>query len=208
MHTVWYSDTIGYLDLADMAAGPNTFIFSDLVGFTVLAAERGDDDAAEVALAFHDRVRRLADAHPAEEIKTIGDGVMLRSEDPGDAIRLGLQIVRDLDEIEGFPAVRVGMHTGPAAHRAGDWYGTTVNVAARLCAAAGGGEVLASETTCGAAGKLADIEIQDRRLHWLKNVTDPVPAHLVEELPRTTACRGGQRWLKGLRRAQPQVACS
>ena len=70
---------------------------------------------------------------------------MLRCEDPRLAIRLGLRIVDDLEELPGFPPVRVGMHTGPAVARGGDWYGTTVNVAARLCAAAGGGQVLVSE---------------------------------------------------------------
>lgn len=173
-----------------MATTDHTFLFSDLVGFTTLAAQLGDDHAAEVALQFHDRVRRLAAQHRAEEIKTIGDGVMLRGEDPALAVRLGLRIVNDLEEIPEFPLVRTGIHTGPAVERARDWYGTTVNVAARLCAAAGGGEVLVSEATCAAAGDLPRVELAERRLHWLKNVVEPVPAHLVH--PREpTPC---QRW--------------
>jgi class 3 adenylate cyclase len=55
-----------------------------------------------------------------------------------------------------------------------------VNVAARLCAVAAGGEVLVSEATLAAAPDLAMVEVGERRLHWLKNVTEPVAAHAAE----------------------------
>jgi class 3 adenylate cyclase len=106
-----------------------TFLFTDLVGFTALAAEDGDQRAAEVALEFYDRVRRLLPDHGAEELKTIGDALMLRCSDARSAVLLGLRIIRDLDAVEGFPPVRIGMHTGPAVFRSGEWYGNTVNVA-------------------------------------------------------------------------------
>jgi class 3 adenylate cyclase len=156
----------------------HTFVFTDLVGFTALTADRGDDVAADVCHDFYARVRALLAQHRAEEVKTLGDGLMIRAEDPALAIGLGLKIVDGLEELPSFPAVRVGMHTGPAVEREGDWYGTTVNVAARLCSAAGGGEVLVSESTRSAAGRLRKIELEQERLHWLKNVTEPVPAHL------------------------------
>jgi class 3 adenylate cyclase len=156
--------------------GQHTFLFSDLVGFTALTEASGDDRAAEVAVRFYDHVRRLLSQHQAEEVKTMGDAVMLRCDDPARAVRLGIRIVDHLEAVPGFPPVRVGMHTGPAVRRGGDWYGTTVNVAARLCAAAGGGQVLVSEATEQAAGRLRSVELQDRQLHWLKNVTQPVAA--------------------------------
>jgi len=53
----------------------------------------------------------------------------------------------------------VGMHTGPAVHRAGDWYGTTVNLASRLCTAASGGEVLVSASTALAAAPLREVRL-------------------------------------------------
>jgi adenylate cyclase len=159
--------------------GQHTFLFTDLVGFTTLAAARGDDHAADVALDFYARVRRRLREFGAEEVKTIGDALMLRASRAGDAVALGVAIVDDLAALPGFPAVRVGVHTGPAVTRAGDWYGTTVNVAARLCAAAGGGEVLVSEATHAAAGPLRRVEFGERRLHWLKNVSEPFPARLV-----------------------------
>src|ERR687896_2747273 len=161
-----------------MAAERHTFLFSDLVGFTALTATEGDDRAAEVALALHGHVLELAAAYRAETIKTIGDAVMLRCDDPGLAVELGLRIVEDLEAVPSFPPVRIGVHTGTAVHRNGDWYGGAVNVAARLCGAAGGGEVLVSEATCEAAGRRRKVALAPRRLHWLKNVTEPVPAHL------------------------------
>jgi class 3 adenylate cyclase len=166
-----------------MAAGTQTFLFTDLVGFTTLTAQRGDDHAADVALDFCVRTREIADARRAEVIKTLGDGVMLRCPDPGDAVRVGLEIVDGLAEVPGFPAVRVGMHTGPAVERGGDWYGATVNVASRLCSAAGGGEVLVSETTAKAAGTLREVRLGDARMHWLKNVVEPVAARPAEAAP-------------------------
>src|SRR5437762_13551827 len=152
-----------------------TFIFMDLVGFTALSAERGDDGAADVAFRFYDNVRPLLSQHRAEEIKTIGDAMMLRADDPHLAVCLGLRVV-DRMEQRGLPPVRVGVHTGSAVYRSGDWYGSGVNVASRLCSAAGGGEVLVSETTQEAAGSLPSVELGDRQLHWLKHVPQPVAA--------------------------------
>lgn len=161
-----------------MAGARHTFLFTDLVGFTALTAAQGDDRAADVALEFYGHVRGLLDRHHAEEVKAIGDALMLRCDDAGAAVRLGLEIVDTLDALEGFPPVRVGVYTGPAVTRAGDWYGTTVNVAARLCAAAGGGEVLVGEATAEAAGRMKGAALGERRLHWLKNVTEPIGAHI------------------------------
>ena len=129
-------------------------------------------------------VRWLLARHCAKQAKVIGDGVMLRCDDPGAAVRLGLELV---DEPDGeLPPVRVGIHTGPALANDGDWYGTTVNVAARLCAVAPGGEVMVSEATRQAAGDLEQIDWGTRELHWLRNVSEPVATFLVSCPPAAT----------------------
>lgn len=156
----------------------HTFLFADLVGFTALTDAEGDDRAAEVALGLYERVRGLLPGYRAEELKTLGDGVALRCDEAADGISLGVRLVEELDAVPGFPPVRVGVHTGPAVQRQGEWYGRTVNVAARLCSAAGGGEVLVSEQTCEAAGRLPKVDLGERRLHWLRNVTEPIAAHV------------------------------
>lgn len=161
----------------DTAAASHAFLFADLVGYTALTAAHGDERAADVATHFHTTVRRLlpADAGPAE-VKTLGDGLMVRLTDPAHAVRLGVAITEAVDELTDVPAVRVGIHTGPAVHRDGDWYGTTVNVASRLCDAAADGEVLVSEDTAAAAGHPAGIDFGAPELHTLKNLSAPVPA--------------------------------
>jgi adenylate cyclase len=186
-------------------AGRHTFLFTDLVGFTALAASQGDDRAADVALEFYERVRPLLVRHGAEQVKAIGDALMLRCDDPAAAVRLGLDIVETLEEVDGFPPVRVGVYTGPTVSRAGDWYGTTVNVAARLCAAAAGGQVLVGEATAEAAGRLKGAALGERRLHWLKNVTEPIGAQLATTR-RSCPVEGRLRKLKGLLPAGPQEA--
>ncbi len=159
-----------------MDGNVHTFVFMDLVGFTALTAERGDHSAADVAQQLYGHVRGLLDDHRAEEIKTFGDAMMLRCEDPRLAIELGVRIVDGLGASDALPPVRVGVHSGTAVNRDGDWYGNAVNVASRLCSAAGGAEVLVSEQACDAAGTLDAVSLGERRLHWLKNVPEPIAA--------------------------------
>jgi class 3 adenylate cyclase len=156
-------------------------LFADLVGFTALTDAEGDDRAAEVALGLYEKVRSLLPKFGAEELKTLGDGVVVRCDQAADGIGLAVRIVEELEAIPGFPPVRVGVHTGPAVMKQGEWYGRTVNVAARLCTAAAGGEVLVSETACGAAGRLRKVDFGERRLHWLRNVPKPIAAHVASE---------------------------
>jgi adenylate cyclase len=172
-----------------MAAARHTFLFVDLVGFTALAASEGDERAADVALELDARVRPLLAAHRAERVKAIGVALVLRCAVAGDGIRLGLAIVATLEQVHGFPPVRVGVHTGTAVARGDDWYGSGVNVAARLCAAAAGGQVLVSEEALRAAGRLRDVELGERRLHWLKNVVEPVPTRTATLAERRCAAR-------------------
>lgn len=162
-----------------MTSAVHTFLFADLVGFTALAELEGDDRALEVVLALQQRARALVNRHGAEHVKAIGDGLMLHCRDAANAVRLGLALVEELAAEQGFPPVRIGVHTGPAIARDGDWYGTTVNVAARLCAVAPGGEVLVSETTRDAAGPLPEVCWGERELHWLRGVSQPVATYLI-----------------------------
>jgi adenylate cyclase len=154
-----------------------TFLFADLSGFTALTEAHGDEQAADLVGGFCGAVRRLLAAHQAQEVKTIGDALMLRSADAAAAIRLGLCIVQDVGAQHGFPLVRVGMHTGPAVERGGDWFGAAVNLAARVSAAAAGGEALVTAATRDAAGELAGMELRERGRWTFRNVTEPVPVY-------------------------------
>lgn len=196
----------------EAATPPHAFVFADLVGYTALAAAHGDERAADVATRFHTAVRGLVhrDAMDAE-IKTLGDGVMLRVGDAGRAVRLGVEITAAVAALEDIPAVRVGIHTGPAVHRDGDWYGTTVNVASRLCDAAGSGQVLVSDAAAVAAGRTPGIDFGAPELHRLKNLIAPVPARPAQPAapppaPRRTELRVALARLRERLEARPCLA--
>jgi adenylate cyclase len=179
--------------------GEHTFLFCDLVGFTALADADGDERAATVAGALQRQVNAVAAEHSAEVVKRMGDAAMVRCEDAAAAIRFALQLVEVVDSDPQLPPVRVGIHSGTAVPHEGDWFGRAVNVASRLCHVAAGGEVLVSESTLERASELRRVAIGERRLHWLKNVTDPVAARTAElerraglgERLRLTSC---PRW--------------
>jgi adenylate cyclase len=170
----------------------HTFLFADLVGFTALAELEGDRRALAVALELQRRTGGLLTNHGAEQVKAMGDGVMLRCTKPAAAVTLGLRMVEIMDEA-GLPPVRVGIHTGPALRSGGDWYGRTVNVAARLCAVAPPGRVLISEATSAAAGRMRGVDLGEHELHWLRNVSEPIATHLVR--PRNDVPAGVGRTL-------------
>ena len=161
----------------------HTFLFADLVGFTALSIEQGDEEAANVATRFHGEVRRLAAEHGATVVKSLGDGAMLRSGDAADAVSLGLALTKGLD---GLPPVRVGMNTGPAVERDGDFFGSTVNLAARLGQAARGGEVLLTDATREAARR-ARTRLEPRGERRFRNARDPVVVDAAQARPALRA---------------------
>ena len=104
----------------------HTFVFADLAGFTATTEAHGDDHAADIAEAFVDAMRGLLPGHEAREVKTMGDAVMLHVADAERALCLAECAVGELGARHGELGVRVGMHTGPAVHRHGDWFEATV----------------------------------------------------------------------------------
>jgi class 3 adenylate cyclase len=133
-----------------------TFVFADLVGYTSLTEQRGDEAAAAVAREFRRTMRALSRDHSAWQVKSMGDGVMIWAPDAGEAMALAAQAVEEVGTRADLLPVRVGVHTGPAVMRGCDWYGGAVNVAARLAAEAQPNEALVSAATRDAAhGRLA-----------------------------------------------------
>jgi adenylate cyclase len=155
-------------------AQSGTFVFADIAGYTALTEAHGDADAAELAATFSRAISDLSAARGAEVIKTIGDAVMVRHDTPSEAVALGLASAHEVMAGHGFPAVRVGMHHGPAIARGGDWFGATVNLAARVAALAAGGEVLLTAAVREGAGDLEGVEFQSRGEQRIRNVSVPV----------------------------------
>jgi adenylate cyclase len=76
---------------------------------------------------------------------------------------------------EGWcPPLRIGLHSGTAVARDGDWYGSTVNIAARLADAATAGEILMSIETRERVAVSAGVEIAERGSQSLRNVGSPL----------------------------------
>jgi class 3 adenylate cyclase len=122
-------------------------------------------------------VRALLPDRGAEAVKSLGDGVMIRVDDPADALRLAVRLTREQD---GLPPVRVGIETGPAVAHDGDWYGATVNRAARLCAAARPGQVLVGADARAAANGV-DVAFRRRRLGRVRDLPRRTPVYVARE---------------------------
>ena len=135
-----------------------TIGFADLVGFTTLGEVVPPEDLERLAHRLADMARELA-VGPVRLIKTIGDEVMLVSADPVPLVEAVMALVEGTDQDDDFPRLRAGVATGMAVSRAGDWFGSPVNLASRVTGAARPGSVLVSESTHDAIG-------DDPRFTW------------------------------------------
>ena len=153
-----------------------TFVFADLVGYTRLTDERGDEVAARVAREFRRTMGALSREHGAWQVKSMGDGVMIWAPDPGRAMQLAADAVARVGSRADLLPLRVGVHTGAAVMRGCDWYGSAVNVAARLAAEAAPNEALVSASTREAAGGATTPPLAARREITLRGVARPISA--------------------------------
>lgn len=151
----------------------HTFLFADLVGYTAFTERVGDDAAADVAVAFQAAARHLAAQNGCEVVKNLGDAVMIHGDDATRVVALAMRLRREL-ALEGWcPPLRMGVHSGTAVRRGSDWYGATVNVAARVADAASSGEILLSLTTRERLARTG-LTIADRGARSFKNVAAPL----------------------------------
>jgi adenylate cyclase len=167
-------DIVGHLELeaggADLGRLPVAIAFADLAGYTRLTEEAGEEEALGTVERFVDGVQETL-PDDARVIKTIGDEVMVVAVDAGRLVdwAVGFQ-ARHAGE---RPAPRIGIHSGDALYRDGDYYGSAVNLAARVGARAAGGEVLVTRPVVDAAdGHLAFEPIGTVKLKGFREATD------------------------------------
>jgi predicted ATPase/class 3 adenylate cyclase len=164
---------------AEPPSGTVTYLFTDIEGSTAL----WDRDRASMsaAQARHDEILgRAFEARGGYVFSMAGDGYGAAFATAADAVDAGLAIQRALTE-EAWPAaavvrVRMGIHTGEAEERSGNYYGPAVNQAARLMGAAHGGQLVVSAVTAALVDHRADLELIELGPVALKGVT--APAHL------------------------------
>lgn len=128
-----------------------TFLFSDIVNSTNLVEAIGDDAWVDL-LHWHDQtLRELFAREGGSELDHAGDGFFVAFDDPESAVKCAVAVQAKLAEhrrMHGFaPQVRIGVHAAPASKSAGTYRGKGVHEAARIGAAAAGGEILASVST-------------------------------------------------------------
>jgi class 3 adenylate cyclase len=125
--------------------------FLDLTGYTRLTEERGDEAAAELAGRLARLVQRTSARHGGKPVKWLGDGVMFHFREPGRAVLAALEMVEGAAEAD-LPPAHVGLHAGPVLFQEGDYFGRTVNLAARIADYARQGEVVVSQEVVDAGG--------------------------------------------------------
>jgi class 3 adenylate cyclase len=159
--------------------GTVTLFFSDIEGSTRLLEQLGDAYAA--VLQDHRRIVRDAlAAHAGHEVDTEGDGFFVAFARAADAVRAAVAAQRGL-AAGRWPAgvsvrVRIGLHTGEPRVVGGGYIGLDVHRAARICAAAHGGQIVLSESTAKVlSGQVIDgLAMRDLGEHRLKDVAGPV----------------------------------
>lgn len=138
--------------MSELPTGTVTFLFTDLESSTRLWEEH--PDAMRDALARHDEILRDAvEVRGGKVVKGTGDGFHAVFGQAEDALAAAVDAQLALDAERwsetGRLRVRMGLHTGTAEARAGDYFGPVLNRAARLAGAAHGGQVVVSEATVG-----------------------------------------------------------
>ena len=182
----WFGGALGSRRRRWMRSQPSpTFVFVDLVGYTTLTEARGDHAAARVAQEFQRTMSDLSREHGAWQVKSMGDGVMIWAPDAVHALALAAETLQAVGGRMDLLPVRIGVHTGPAVMCGWDWYGSTVNVAARLAGQADPNEALVSAASRAAASGDLSRRLAGRRQLRLHGVEHPVMTWCLTRQPRT-----------------------
>ena len=123
---------------------PPAMCFLDLSGYTRLTEERGDEAAAAMAATLGKLVQRNAHGHGGRPVKWLGDGVMVYFGDPTPVVPFALEIREEIPAAD-LPPAHIGIAAGPVIFQDGDYFGRTVNLAARIAAHAKADQILVTE---------------------------------------------------------------
>lgn len=154
---------------------PPAISFVDITGYTRLTEARGDEAAADLAGRVARLVERTSRQHGGRPIKWLGDGVMLHFPEPGPGVMAALEVVEGVEEMR-LPPAHVGLHAGPVLFQEADYFGRTVNIAARIADFARPGEVVVSQAVADATAEpsVAFTEIGPVEL---KGTSGPLQLH-------------------------------
>src|ERR1019366_4735649 len=168
-------DVVGHMEAdlgesgSDLGRMRVAIAFADLAGYTRLTEEEGDLQAVDAVERFVEAVETTL-PDEARVIKTIGDEVMIVGSDPVALTDWAVGFQRLQNE---RPLPRIAVHYGVALYREGDYYGRDVNIASRVAARSGGGEVLVTRPVAEQAGSHLEFErIAEIKLKGFKEATE------------------------------------
>lgn len=157
------------------------FLFADLRGYTDFVEQRGAAAAAELLTQYRALAREAIGRFGGAEIKTEGDSFYVVFDSVSSAVRCGLAIVTSA-QAEAEPIrVGVGIHAGETIEADGEYVGSPINIAARICAQAGPGEVLVSETVRALTTTVLPVRFKSRGHRQLKGIAEPIELFAVTE---------------------------
>jgi class 3 adenylate cyclase/YHS domain-containing protein len=151
-----------------------TFAFVDIAGFTALTEAHGDEAAADLVERLTGLIGQCIERHPQVSLLEIaGDAALLLSSRPEHTVEMIQALFTRAAQESNFPILRAGLHHGWVVPRSGRYFGTTINLAARVTAQARGGQVLCTGEVANAA---QDMGLTTRSLgqYTLRNLTEPV----------------------------------
>jgi ABC-type transport system substrate-binding protein/class 3 adenylate cyclase/tRNA A-37 threonylcarbamoyl transferase component Bud32 len=183
-------------------AAVRTFLFADVRGYTAYTREHGDEAGAELARAFAKLVSRLAPQHSGTLQELRGDEALVVFDSARAALRFAVALQSAIAEEELARPVGVALDAGEAVAVEGGFRGGALNRAARLCALAGPGEVLASDAVRELAGRTEGIAFGFRRVKRVKGFEKPVGVveiHATHAAPGRELGRSVRRTLFGPR---------
>jgi class 3 adenylate cyclase len=171
-----------------------TLVFTDLQGSTALYERVGDMKAFDLVTQHFGHLREVISRNGGALVKTIGDAVMASFVDPLDGLRAALEMVARIDQFNeqaggDLLALKVGLHSGACLavtlNDRLDYFGQTVNIAARIQGLADPGEIVFSDdvlATPGAANIVEGLEIESVHVE-LRGVAGSVEVHRIRRLP-------------------------
>ena len=177
---VWTDDGVQHMESAIEAMGlyerperPTAFAFLDLTGYTRLTEERGDKAAAGLAADLTELVQGAVVRRDGKAVKWLGDGVMFSFRDPAAAVLATIEVGGRTQDV-GLPPAHAGIAVGPVIFQDGDYYGRTVNLAARLAGFAKPGQTLVDAEVVRLTGERDDIGFRELGAVPLKGMVRPV----------------------------------
>ena len=162
-----------------------TVAFADLVGFTTTSERLSASEVRNLAAGLHRIADAVVNANGGRVVKSIGDAVMFTTTNPVQAALAGVEIIAQVSADEQLPPVRVGIAHGPVLPGYADYFGRTVNLASRLCAAADAAEVLlTAEADVLSAQDWTDagLAAKSRKVRHLKGIDGAVDAVAIRRL--------------------------